>query len=134
MARNLNDPHDGFLRDASYLILDPDPLYTAAFRKLLPDSGVTLVRLPGRSPNLNALPIDLSDRSEPSAWREWYPLGERHLRATVRSFVVHYHEERPHQGLSNALIAPKMTKIGRGSLRCRERLGGVLKFYYRDAA
>jgi hypothetical protein len=59
MARNLNDLHDVFLSDASYLILDPDPLYTAAFRNLLPDSGVTLVRLPGRSPNLNALPIDL---------------------------------------------------------------------------
>jgi hypothetical protein len=62
------------------------------------------------------------------------PLDERHLRAAVRAFVVHYHEERPHQGLSNALIAPKVTKVGEGSLRCRERLGGVLKFYYRAAA
>ena len=49
-------------------------------------------------------------------------------------FVDHYHEERPHQGLSNTLIAPKITLIGRGSVRCRERLGGVLKFYYREAA
>ena len=54
MARNLTDPHDGFLRDAHHLILDRDPLYTATFRNLLQDSGVTLVRLPARSPNLNA--------------------------------------------------------------------------------
>jgi transposase InsO family protein len=62
------------------------------------------------------------------------PLGEQHLRAAVRAFTDHFHEERPHQGLSNELIAPKTALWGPGPLRCRERLGGVLKFYYRDAA
>ena len=62
------------------------------------------------------------------------PLGEGHLRAAIRAFVDHYHEERPHQGLRNALIAPKTTSVGRGPVRCRERLGGVLKYYYRAAA
>ena len=46
----------------------------------------------------------------------------------------HYHEERPHQGLGNELIAPKTTLFGTGPIKCRERLGGVLKFYYREAA
>ncbi len=45
----------------------------------------------------------------------------------------HYHEERPHQGLGNELIAPKAV-IGTGPIECRERLGGLLKFYYREAA
>ncbi len=53
MGRNLTDPDDGFLRDTHHLILDRDPLYTAAFRNLLQNSGVTLVRLPARSPNLS---------------------------------------------------------------------------------
>ena len=61
-------------------------------------------------------------------------LGEGHLRAAVRAFVVHYHEERPHQGLGNALIAPKQTVIRSGPIRCRERLGGLLQFYEREAA
>jgi transposase InsO family protein len=61
-------------------------------------------------------------------------LGEGHLRAAVREFVHHYHEERPHQGLGNTLIAPKMTVIGTGQMKRRERLGGLLKFYYRQAA
>ena len=52
----------------------------------------------------------------------------------MRAFVDHYHEERPHQGLGNECIAPKTTLTGTGSVRCRERLGGVLKFYYRAAA
>jgi hypothetical protein len=46
----------------------------------------------------------------------------------------HYHEERPHQGQGNELIAPKTTVIGTGRIECRERLGGLLRFYYRDAA
>ena len=61
-------------------------------------------------------------------------LGEGHLRAAVREFVHHYHEERPHQGLDNELIAPTTTVIGTGQMKCRERLGGLLKFYYREAA
>jgi hypothetical protein len=48
--------------------------------------------------------------------------------------MLHYHEERPHQGLANELIAPTTLVIGTGQIKCRERLGGLLKFYYRDAA
>jgi hypothetical protein len=62
------------------------------------------------------------------------PLGERHLRTAVQAFVHHYHEERPHQGLGDRLIAPTSTRIGRGPVQCRERLGGLLKSYYREAA
>ena len=61
-------------------------------------------------------------------------LGEGHLRAAVREFVHHCHAERPHQGLGNELIAPRTTAIGTGQMQCRERLGGLLKFYYREAA
>jgi hypothetical protein len=46
----------------------------------------------------------------------------------------HYHEERPHHGLGNELIAPKTTLLGPGPVQCRERLAGVLRFYYREAA
>ena len=62
------------------------------------------------------------------------PLGEKHLRTAVRAFVDHYHEERPHQGLGYEFIASKTTSLGSGPVRCRERLGGVLKFYHREAA
>ena len=50
VARNLTDARDGFLRGA----LDRDPLYSAAFRRLLRDNGVTPLVLPAWSPNLNA--------------------------------------------------------------------------------
>ena len=134
MGSNKTDPDDGFLRDTHHLILDRDPLYTAAFRNLLQDSGVTLVRLPARSPNLNAFAERFVGSVRAECLARLVPLGEGHLRAAVRAFIDHYHEERPHQGLNNQLIAPKITSISRGPVRCRERLGGVLKFYYREAA
>jgi len=62
-------------------------------------------------------------------------IGEaRHLRLAVDESVRHYHGERPHQGLGNEFIAPQTTTIGTGPMKGRERLGGLLKFYYREAA
>ena len=63
------------------------------------------------------------------------PLGERHLRLTMTAFVSHYHGERHHQGLGGQLIVADES-AGRieEEVQCRERLGGMLKFYYRAAA
>src|SRR5262245_15978427 len=134
VARNLTDAEDGFLRGTEYLILDRDPLYTAAFRDLLRDSGVKFLRLPARSPNLNAFAERFVGSVKSECLDRIVPLGDKHLRTAIRAFMDHYHEERPHQGLGDELIAPKATSLRPGDVRCRERLGGVLKFYYREAA
>src|SRR5215510_8723629 len=134
IARNLTAAGGGFLRGVQQIILDRDPLYTAAFRRLPRDSGVTPLVLPAWSPNLNAF----AERSVESAKSECLDrmvlLGERHLRPGVGEFVDHYHQERPHQGLGNELIASKTTVVGAGDVKCRERIGGLLRFYYREAA
>ena len=133
-ARNLTDARDGFLRGVSHLILDRDPLYPAAFRHLLRGSGVTPLVLPAWSPNLNAFAERFVGSVKSECLARIVALGEGHLRAAVRAFVQHYHAERPHQGLGNALIAPATTSIATGPVRCRARLGGVLKFHEREAA
>jgi hypothetical protein len=70
--------------------------------------------------------------------RSVIPLGERHLRALVAEYVEHYHLERNHQGLDNMLIdrleQGASNDNSRTPIRCRERLGGTLRYYYRDAA
>jgi transposase InsO family protein len=134
VARNLTAADDGFLRGVHALILDRDPLYTAAFRDLLRSSGVRPVLLPARSPNLNAFAERFVGSVRAECLDRIVPLGERHLQTAIRAFVDHYHEERPHQGLGNELIAPKTASVESGQVRCRERLGGMLKFYYRAAA
>jgi hypothetical protein len=63
------------------------------------------------------------------------PFSEKHLRKIVIEFVDHYHRERNHQGLRNQLIeATLASSPNAGPIKCRERLGGILNFYYRDAA
>jgi transposase InsO family protein len=109
-------------------------LYSAAFRRLLQTSGVKPLVLPAWSPNLNAFAERFVGSAKSECLERIVPLGEGHLRAAVRAFVQHYHEERPHQGLDNEFIAPKTISIGTGPVTCRARLGGLLKFYYRKAA
>jgi len=133
VARTLTDADDGFLRAMEYLILDRDPLYTATFRDLLRASGVKPLLLPARSPNLNAFAERFVGSVKSECLDRIVPLGETHLRVALRAFMD-YHEERPHQGLGNEFIAPKPAVRGPGPVRCRERLGGLLKFYEREAA
>jgi uncharacterized protein len=60
--------------------------------------------------------------------------GERSLRRALREYVEHYHVERNHQGKGNVLLFPRDADIRRvGSVQCRERLGGLLHYYYREA-
>jgi transposase InsO family protein len=134
VGRNLTATGDGCLHGMQHITLDRDPLYTTAFRRLLGDSGVTPVVLPAWSPNLNAFAERFVESATSECLDRMVLLGEGHLRAAVREFVDHYHEERPHQGLRNELIAPTTTVLGTRQMKCRERLGGLLKFYYREAA
>ena len=62
-------------------------------------------------------------------------LGEASLRRALRAYVVHYHTERNHQGVGNRLLAP-LAKVGSTNdlVHCRERFGGMLNYYYREAA
>jgi putative transposase len=61
-------------------------------------------------------------------------LGERHLRRSIAEFVAHYHAERNHQGIGNELILPLKRTGSQGPVRRRQRMGGMLNFYYRAAA
>ncbi len=135
MARNLTDAVDGFLLGKTHLILDRDPLYTAAFRGMLVDSGVKTIRLPARSPDMNAHAEKFVLTIKSSCLNHIVPLGEAHLRHSIRQFMLHYHVERPHQALSHQIIQPDDT-AGRvaGTITRRERLGGMLNYYHREAA
>jgi len=133
VARNLIDDVSGFLNGKGFLIHDRDPLYTRDFRELLSHAGVASVRLPSRSPNLNAYAerFVLSIKSE--CLDRMVLIGERHLRRAVGSYIEHYHLERPHQGIGNRPIAG-VPKPSEGVVLRHERLGGILSHYYRDAA
>lgn len=96
------------------------------------------MRLPARSPNLNAYAERFVRSIKSECLRRVILLGERHLRTLVAEYIEHYHLERNHQGLDNLLL-DRMHQGAANSnssapIRCRERLGGTLRYYYRDAA
>ena len=135
IARNLTDCEDGFLNDKRYLIMDRDEKFTEKFRTMLKDEGVEAVRLPPRSPNLNPHIERFMKSGKSEALERMIFFGEKMLRTAVGQFLAHYHGERNHQGLGNRLIDPD-EEIGlkQGDVECRERLGGLLRYYRRAAA
>ena len=135
IGRNLTDANDGILNGKRYLIHDRDPLFTADFLQLIGSAGVKSVKLPPRSPNLNAHAERFVRTIKESCLERMILFGEGALRTAVSQFVIHYLKERNHQGLANRIISPE-TDCGRnsGDVERRQRLGGMLNYYYRPAA
>ena len=134
-ARELTAFDDGFLNHKRLLIMDCDGAFCQSCRDMLANPGVEPIRLPAKSPNLNAY-IERFFRSLKSECLEQMIFfGERSLRNTVHQYLAHYHHERNHQGLGNDLLEPD-DGVGRtdGDVVCRERLGGLLRYYHREAA
>ncbi len=135
VGRNLTDPVDGFLVGKEFVILDRDSKYSSAFRDLLEDAGVQIVRLPPRSPNLNAYAERFVRSIKGECLHRMIFVGERSLRKATREYAAHYHGERNHQGIDNRLIdASDRAESTVGAIECVQRLGGMLCFYHRAAA
>jgi putative transposase len=135
VARNLTDAEDGFLMGKRYVLMDRDGKFCPAFRAILKTEGVEAVPLPPKSPNLNAHLERFHRSLREECIDRMIFFGEASLRKAVMEFLAHYHAERNHQGLANRLIEPG-AEVGHagGVVRCRKRLGGLLRYYYRDAA
>ncbi len=136
VARNVTMEEWGFLAPGQYLIHDRDGKYCSAFQQIIDAAGVKRVPLPPRSPNLNAYAERWVRSVKEEALSRFILFGERALRYTLTEYLAHYHTERPHQGKGNVILMPSVdSKTARhGPIRCRERLGGLLTYYDRDAA
>jgi transposase InsO family protein len=135
IARNLTDLNDGFLRGKRYLILDRDTKYSDAFRNVLVREGIQVIRLPPRSPNLNAFAERFVRSIKEECLSRMIFFGPASLQHAVRQFMAHYHTERNHQGLENRLPQPaSVTALPHHPVQRRQRLGGMLSYYHRAAA
>jgi transposase InsO family protein len=138
MGRNVTMQKWGFLTNSRYLLHDRDSKFCLSFRQLIEAGRVKTMPLPARSPNLNAY----AERWVRSVKQEclskliWF--GERSLRRALQQYLAHYHEERNHQGKQNRLLFPLPNRGVSGDNRIigrpKERLGGLLKYYEREAA
>ena len=127
----------GILEGCRYLIHDRDTKFTDSFRAIVKSSDVDPLKLPARSPNLNAYAERWVKSVKEEALSKLILFGEASLRHVLSEYLVHFHRERNHQGKGNVLLFPAATQAKNrvdGSVGCKERLGGLLKYYHRDAA
>ena len=135
IARNVTMEGLGILRDCRYLLHDRDTKYTASFRAIIAFGKVEPLAMPARSPNLNAYAERWVRSVKEECLSKVILFGERSLRRALGEYVEHYHAERNHQGKSNVLLFPCKQNIDRERpVQCRERLGGLLRYYHREAA
>jgi transposase InsO family protein len=134
VARNLVDCEEGFLLGKRYVLMDRDSKFSEGFRSILTSEDVNAVRLPAKSPNLNAL-IERFFRSlREECLDRMIFFGEASLQRAVGRYLHHFHQHRNHQGLENRIINPG-SEVGRqeGEVQCRASLGGILRYYHRAA-
>ena len=137
MARNAIDEASGRLRQHRYVLHDRDTKFSTEFRKTLAAGGVKCLRLPPRSPNLNAFAERWVRSVKEECLSKLILFGESSLRTALTQFQEHYLSERNHQGKGNVLLFPaadELPKTSGPSIECRERLGGLLKYYHQRAA
>jgi hypothetical protein len=136
MARNATDEGSGYLRSMRYLLHDRDTKFCAASLDVLRSSGVRPLALPPRSPNLNAFSERWVCSIRQESLSKLILFGEASLRRALNEYIEHHHYERNHQGKGNLLLFPSpdvpLSPKSR-TVRCRDRLGGLLKFYSRAA-
>jgi integrase-like protein len=137
MARNVAMEGAGFLANCRYLLRDRGSKYCASFRELIEAERVKALALPPHSPNPNAF----AERWVRSVKEEFLSklilFGERSLKRALHHYEMHYHQERNHQGKDNLLLFPLPTRQNsrkHRKLRCRQRLGGLFKYYEHGAA
>ena len=135
VGRNLTDKVSGSLRDKSHLSQDRDTKYTAQFQRLIAESRTVVIRLPPRSPNLNAYAERFVRSITEECLNRMIFVRQASLRRAVVEFIAHYHTERNYQGVENRLLQPGATQqMPTTREQRRQRLGGMPNFYCAVAA
>jgi transposase InsO family protein len=133
MVRTLTAADDGMRVRHRLLICDHDTKWSTPVRARLEEAGIRVVQTPYQAPNANAYAERFVRSIKDECLSRVIPFGERHLRRTIAEYVEHYHRERNHQGLDNALIDAHTHEPTGKRIRRRLRLGGLLNYYERAA-
>jgi hypothetical protein len=130
-ARAVSLQEWGFLAKHKYRLQDRDAKFCPSFRRLIETDGRKTIVLPARSANLNAYAERWVQSVKEECLSRFILFGERALRRALQQYGAHDHEERNHQGRQDLLLFPRPSAgacKAEGTIRCRERLGGLLKY------
>jgi putative transposase len=142
------DHTNGQQLGCSIVMRDYDGKFSAAFHQMFKDRAIRVKPVGPQAPNLNAYVERWIQSLKYEALNHFIVFGKEHFDYIVSEYVAYYHDCRPHQGIGNVLLprpdgAPQVdgsagesavTRFDLAELKCDERLGGLLKHYYRAAA
>lgn len=117
-----------------WLIHDRDTKFSGKFRDFWRDSGVRPLQTPRRAPRANAYCESFIGTLKRECLDYFWCLSLRQVDHILKEWLEHYHGQRPHQGKDNNVLAMNFAPQAEGKVTCRERLGGVVREYYREAA
>jgi transposase InsO family protein len=133
MARNLTDCEEGFLTGRRFLIVDRDAIFSPGFKSIVRDSGVEILLTAYQAPNMNAYAERFVRSIKSECLDQMIFMGRESLVRAIAEYAAHHHDERSHQGIGNVLINEAAAQR-QGDVKVHDRLGGLLKYYHREAA
>jgi putative transposase len=117
------------------LIRDRAGQFTDSFDTVLTDAGVTVCKIPPRSPQANACAERFVRTVRTEVTDRIVIVGERHLRRTLAEYARHYNGRRPHRSLD--LQPPRSDRpsidLTHQRIKRRPVLGGLITEYERAA-
>lgn len=135
IARNVTMEDWGFLSNCKYLIHDRDTKFCKSFRSITASMGIKPIRLPPQSPKMNSFAKRFVRSVKDECLKKTIFFGADGLRKALAEYMIHYHQERNHQGKDNLLLFTDLKlRCNTGKIKCREQLSGMLKYYYRSVA
>ena len=119
----------------SFVLHDRDAKFSASFRQTLTAAGVESLKLPPQRPNLNAVAERWVRSVKHECLGKLILFGEGSLKRALNEFTEHFHFERNHQGKGNVLLfaSPTKPESMAASIGCKQRIGGLLRYYCRAA-
>jgi len=119
------------LEGVRFLVHDRDAKFSGLFDRVFETEGVRVIRTPIRAPRANAFAERVVRTVRSECLDHVLVYGRRHLERVLRTYVVHYTEERPHRGLDLAVPSgrPGGPRPTRSAVKRRDVLDGLIHEY-----
>jgi hypothetical protein len=117
-----------------FLIPDNDKKFTRAFNTVFHSEGIDVIPTPIRAPNANTYMERWIRSVREECLDKLLIVNQAHLRRVLPEFAAYYNTARPHQGIDQKIPIVRSYAVGKGQVRCRNVLGGIIHDYYREAA
>nr|CRH05948.1 putative integrase core domain containing protein [Candidatus Magnetococcus massalia] len=118
------------------LIRDADKKFSGPFLQIWKSEDVQILQIPHRTPQANAFAESFIGTIKRECLNFFICFSQSQLNYILSAWVDHYNHERPHRGVGrdNTVLDVNFSAARDGPIQCKERLGGIIKSYYREAA